>query len=74
MMTREEAIDIIEMLYPADADYENTAQKERELLERAKREVTGWRTEPTEILIRYTQLCMEEEDRQDKKMLNKNLF
>ena len=58
MMTREEAIQQIEGLFPADAEYEDTAEIGQQLLEQAKREVSGWRTEPTEVLVRYAQLCM----------------
>ncbi|MGR9052754.1 MAG: hypothetical protein ACU84J_08910 [Gammaproteobacteria bacterium] len=54
---REEAIRHIENLYPADADYEDTAAIGRELLAQAKREVLGWRNEPTAVLIRYAELC-----------------
>lgn len=57
-MTREEAISHIENLYPADAGYSDTAQIGKELLEQAKMEVAGWRTEPTEVLVRYAQLCI----------------
>lgn len=58
-MTREEAIRNIEDLYPADSRYEDTAEVGRQLLEQAKHEVCGWRTEPTEVLIRYAELCIE---------------
>lgn len=61
-MTREYAVEVIENLYPADADYPDTAEVGQELLEQAKREVAGWRTEPTEVLIRYAQLCLEREN------------
>lgn len=57
-MDREEAIQHIESLFPADSGYEDTAEIGQELLDRAKREVSGWRTEPTEVLIRYAQLCI----------------
>ncbi len=61
-MTREDAIREIESLYPADSEYETTALIGQSLLEQAKREkMSGWRAEPTEVLIRYAQLCQEEE-------------
>ena len=57
-MNREKAIQVIESLYPADAPYPDTAAIGQELLEQAKMEVTGWRTEPDEVLIRNAQLCV----------------
>ena len=60
---RRNAIDTIEALYPADSAYEGTAEVGEKLLAQAKREVQGWRTEPTEILIRYAQLCVQEDAR-----------
>lgn len=62
-MTRNEAIKTIETLYPADSQYGDTAEFGRQLLAQAKREVNGWRTEPTEVLIRYAHLCINEERR-----------
>ena len=62
-MTREYAIEIIENLYPADAKNPKTAQIGQELLEQAKSEIDGWRVEPTEILIRYAQLCLDREEK-----------
>lgn len=58
-MNREEAISIIDELYPADSGYEETAKIGRELLDQAKR--SAWRTEPTEVLIKYAQLCIKKE-------------
>jgi len=63
-MEREEAISIIKNLFPADAPYSNTAEIGQKLLEQAKREIMGWETEPTEVLVRYAQLCITEENRQ----------
>lgn len=57
-MTRDEAIGHIEALYPADSEYEDTAEVGRGLLERAKREALDWRNEPDVVLIRYAELCM----------------
>jgi hypothetical protein len=62
-MTRNEAIRAIDSLYPADAVHPVTAKIGRELLEQAKREVNGWRNEPDDVLIRYAELCIEEERR-----------
>ena len=59
-MTREEAISQIESLYPPDSPSEGSAQIGQELLAQAKEEL-GWRAEPTEVLIRLAQLCIEEE-------------
>jgi len=61
-MEREEAIDKIEMLFPADSEYQDTAEVGQRLLDQAKREVSGWRTEPTEVLVRYAQLCIQREN------------
>ena len=56
-MTRDEAIHLIEDTYPADSPYPVNNELGNELLAQAKREVNGWRTESTEVLIRYAQLC-----------------
>jgi len=61
-MEREEAIDKIEMLFPADSEYQDTAEVGQRLLDQAKREVSGWRTEPIEVLVRYAQLCIQREN------------
>jgi len=58
-MDRDDAISTIEQLYPADSELDPTIGLE--LLAQAKREVAGWRTEPTEVLVRYAQLCIEKE-------------
>lgn len=63
-MNREQAIAEIEGLFPADSQYEEGAKVGQRLLEQAKREVAGWRTEPTEVLVRYAELCVAEENRQ----------
>jgi len=60
---RKKAIETIEALFPADSGYIGTAEIGEELLAQAKREMQGWRTEPTEILIRYAELCVEREKR-----------
>jgi hypothetical protein len=60
-MTRQEAISYIESLFPPDSSYDSTAKKGRELLERAKRDISSWKNESDEVLIRFAQLCMEED-------------
>lgn len=50
-MDREEAIRHIEALYPADSVYDDTAEIGRELLEQARREVSGWRYEATGNMV-----------------------
>ena len=62
-MTREDAIRIIEDLYPADSQFNMTAARGQEILDRAKREVASWRQEETPVLIRYAELCIDEEGR-----------
>lgn len=70
-MNREQAIAEIEGLFPADSQYQDTAEVGQRLLEQAKREVHGWRTEPTEVLVRYAELCMTEENRQTQRTIDK---
>ncbi len=65
-MDRSEAISIIEALYPADSPYEDSREIGKRLLEQAESEINGWRTKPTEVLIRYTELCMSEDNRQTR--------
>lgn len=65
-MTREEAIQHIECLYPTDGEYPDAAKIGQSLLDRAKREVIGWKAEPTEVLVRYAQLCIEKERQNGK--------
>ena len=65
-MNREQAIQQIESLFPNDSQYPETNRIGERLLVQAKREVISWRTEPTEVLIRYAELCQVEEARQDR--------
>lgn len=62
-MNREEAIQAIEALYPADD--ERTAEIGKQLLAQAQYEVgllpLNWRSEPTRVLIRYAELCERKE-------------
>jgi len=68
-MNREQAITIINDLFPVDAPYEDTAAKGRELLAQAKIHVThaSWKNEPNEVLFEYARLCIAEDNRQTNK-------
>lgn len=68
-MTRDEAISIIEQLYPADSQYQDTSAIGRQLLQRAQDEVAGWRTAPDAVVIRYAELCEAEENKQTRELL-----
>ncbi len=63
-MDREEAIQQIEGLFPADSQYKETNKMGERLLAQAKKEVEGWRNESTPVLVRYAELCIAEENRQ----------
>jgi hypothetical protein len=63
-MTREQAIQEIEGLFPADSQYPKSREKGIELLEQAKRNTNDWRNLPDETLFEYARLCREEEHRQ----------
>ena len=65
-MTREDAIQTIESLFPADSQYSKTKTIGEQLLKQAKSEIIGWRTEPEAVLIRYAELCEREETIQDR--------
>jgi hypothetical protein len=65
-MQREETVAIIEGLYPADARVEDTRHIGQQLLNQAKREAIGWRTEPTYVLLRYAQLCISKQTEMSK--------
>ena len=60
-MTRENAIETIEYLYPADSDYPDTRKIGIQLLEQAKRDADNWRNLPDATLIRYAELCQQKE-------------
>ena len=70
-MDRKKAIETIELLFPADSQYPESAKIGKELLKQAQEEVNNWRNEPTPVLIRYAQLCIdlerEQETRADRK-------
>jgi hypothetical protein len=66
------AIQIIEGLYPPDSEYPESAEIGKRLLEQAKQEVQGWRTESEEVLTRFAQLCISEEERSTREFLRKH--
>ncbi len=47
--------------------YEDSREVGKRLVEQAEMEINGWRNKPTEVLIRYAELCMNEETRQTRK-------
>ncbi|HDY90097.1 MAG TPA: hypothetical protein ENH82_18515 [bacterium] len=57
MKTREDAIQIIEGLYPTDSGYPETNAIGIELLEQAERNISDWRDLPIETLFEYARLC-----------------
>jgi hypothetical protein len=64
-MNKDQAIHIIEALFPADSNFQDTAEIGLKLFNQACDEVQkSWRDESEELLIRYAQLCIEEEKRQ----------
>jgi len=65
--TREEAIQIINGLYPTDSEYERTNAIGVELLEQAKRNVENWRDLPDNILFEYCQLCEQKESDENRR-------
>jgi len=63
-MDRCKAIQIINAFYPADSQYPKTKEIGEKFLAQAKREcdiVYNWRDEPTNVLVRYAELCEERE-------------
>lgn len=59
-MHREQAINIIERTFPADASSPLTAITGQRLLQQAHLEGPDWRALPTPVLQRYATLCAEE--------------
>ncbi len=57
--TRDQAIAAIAVTFPTDSGYAKIDQAGRELLQQARIEVLGddWRSESTEVLLRYAELC-----------------
>ncbi|MDD5061763.1 MAG: hypothetical protein PHN44_05730 [Candidatus Marinimicrobia bacterium] len=66
-MNKQKAIEIIEQLFPADSQYEDTAAIGKRLLDQAKEEIDGWRNLPEPVLVRYAELCEAEENKQVRK-------
>jgi len=58
-MTKDEAIQHIENLYPADSPYQDTSEIGKDLLIEAIGEY--WRELPDNILIKYAELCLTKE-------------
>lgn len=58
-MDKNEAIETILDLYPADSQYRNSATVGKQLLMQAICE--SWQSLPKEVLVRYAQLCIEKE-------------
>lgn len=61
--TRDQAVRIIEDLFPADSEHLTTATIGHELLDQARRDCTDWRNERIDILLRYAELCQQKEYR-----------
>lgn len=64
-MTRDQAIQIIEALYPADARSPVARFEGQQMLATAKREAEAadWRQQPDAVLQRYAELCLEQQHR-----------
>lgn len=60
---RAKAIETIECTYAADSQHLTIAQTGQRLLEQARHEFYDWRREPTHVLERYAELCIEEMNR-----------
>ena len=69
-MTREQAIDIIECLYPVDADFPDTRETGKQLLEQAKLDTEKWRNLPDAVILRYAYLCQKKES----EIINKQII
>lgn len=61
VLSKDEIIERIKLLYPANSCYVDTAQIGRELLLKAI--FQQWEYLPEEILLRYLQLCQIEEQK-----------
>ncbi len=70
-MDRQQAISTIEALYPIDSQYKETTAIGERLLAQAKRECEDWRNLPDAILLRYANLCEQEEERSTRQLLRK---
>ena len=71
-MTRQEAINHIDNLFPPDSDYPKTSEIGIRLLAQAKMETQDWREAlPDATLIRYAELCISEHNRQARESFRK---
>lgn len=62
---RRKSWSVIESSFPPDSENSTTAVIGKSLLERARWEVgVSWRTEQPEVLVRFAELCQQEERRQ----------
>lgn len=68
-MNRNEAIEIINFLYPADSTFQEANAIGKELLKEAREFVNKWQSESTEILVKYAELCQEYENKEYEKWL-----
>jgi hypothetical protein len=62
-MTRKEAIQHIEALYPPDSEYEDTAAIGEAFIEKAKTMCNDWRNLPDNVLKLAASMMIEEENR-----------
>ena len=60
LKTREDAIQVIEGLWPVDSQFIETAQIGQQLLNEARDRVgaSDWRLESEEVLLAYAMLCL----------------
>lgn len=71
-MIRDEAVSTIEALYPTDSEYPDTNKVGANLLAEAQQlvaKVRTWRDEPTEVLVKYAELCRGYDHKQYQKHL-----
>jgi hypothetical protein len=72
MTSRDHNISVIEALYPADAEYPETAEIGRRLLVQAKETIgDDWRDESDAVLEEYARLCRREEARSLRDVSNR---
>lgn len=71
-MNRDEMIRTIEALYPIDSEYPETNAIGEKLLAQAKKECENWRNLPDNILQRYMELCIDEDNRSTRELLKKS--
>lgn len=72
---KDDAIKMIEGLYPTDSEFTSTNEIGEQLLRQAREElniITDWRDEPTEVLIRYAELCQQKEEEQTRALFRRN--